>query len=201
MADAIWVYLHGFLSSPRSVKAQQLVQYVRTAQLPVECMVPELPEEPHLAFAAAETTLVQAREKSARVCLLGSSMGGFYATVLAERHALRAVLINPAVRPANFMANSVSDSGTEMVNPYTGRSFTLTRRDIDLLRAIEPAPLTRPDNYWLLAQMGDEVLDYRNAVELYAGCKQTIEAGGDHAFQGFERYLPEIANFFRAQQV
>ena len=197
MSAAIWVYLHGFLSSPRSVKAQQLVRFVELNHLPIECVVPELPEEPHLAIAVAEKAIKQACEKTSIVGVLGSSMGGFYATILAERYGLRAVLINPSVRPHLRMENYIRDTGGEMVNPYTERRFTLGQRDIDALRTMLPTQLKQPEKYWLLAQTGDEVLDYREAIDYYAGCKQTIENGGDHAFQGFERHLPDIAKFLQ----
>lgn len=201
MSSAIFIYLHGFLSSPRSVKAQQVVRHVHSYNLlhshdlPIECRVPEMPEEPHLAFAVAEKAIKQAREENAVVGLLGSSMGGFYATVLAERYDLRAVLINPSVRPHLRFEEFVKNTDGVTVNPYTQRRFALGEKDIDALATLLPAKLNDPEKYWLLAQMGDEVLDYREAVAYYAGSKQTIEAGGDHSFQGFERYLPDIMNF------
>lgn len=195
MSAAQLIYLHGFLSSPRSVKAQQLVQFIGAHRLPIECVVPELPEEPHLAIAVAETAIGQACEKNSVVGILGSSMGGFYATALAQRYRLRAVLINPSVLPHKRFAEFVASTNGEMQNPYTGRRFTIGQRDLDALESMVPEQLTTRAHYWLLAQTGDEVLDYREAVDYYAGCKQTIEEGGDHAFQGFERHLPEIVKF------
>ncbi|MFT3929732.1 MAG: YqiA/YcfP family alpha/beta fold hydrolase [Spongiibacteraceae bacterium] len=197
MADAIFVYFHGFLSSPRSVKAQQLVQFIDANHLSIECVVPELPEEPHRAFAVAEKAIKLACEKNPSVGILGSSLGGFYATVFAERFGLRAVLINPSVRPHLRFGKFIQADGNDLVNPYTDRRFTLDERDIDALATHAPERLTRLEKYWLLAQMGDEVIDYREAVDYYAGAKQTIEPDGDHAFQGFERYLPEIVKFLQ----
>lgn len=197
MPTATLVYLHGFLSSPRSVKAQQLVRFVQSQQLSIDCRIPELPEEPRLALAVAEQTVQQARDASSVVGLLGSSLGGFYATVLAERLGLRAVLINPSVYPHLRFGEFVHDGANEMTNPYTQRRFTLDQRDLDTLQSAQPAQLSKPDNYWLLAQTGDEVLDYRDAVAYYQGCKQSIEAGGDHYFQGFERYLPDVVKFLQ----
>lgn len=197
MPNAIFIYLHGFLSSPRSAKAEQLVQFIQTHNLPIDCRAPELLEEPHLALAAAETAIQQARAENTVVGLIGSSMGGFYATVLAERYAVRAVLINPSVYPHLRLREYLQINGSEMVNPYSGRRFTLGQRDIDALVAMQPDSLANIENYWLLAQTGDEVLDYRDAVAYYAGCKQTIEAGGDHQFQNFTRYLPELVNFLQ----
>lgn len=203
MPNAIFIYLHGFLSSPRSAKAQQLVQFIQAQNLPIDCRVPELLDEPHLALAAAETAVRQAREENSVVGLIGSSLGGFYATVLAERYAMRAVLINPSVYPNlrlrdYLRVNAVVNSdGSNMVNPYSHRRFTLGQRDIDALVAMQPERITALEKYWLLTQTGDEVLDYRDAVAYYAGCTQTIEADGDHQFQDFERHLPEIVNFLQ----
>lgn len=197
MSAAIIVYLHGFISSPRSVKAQQLVQFVSVKRLPIECVVPELPEEPHRAIVVAEKAIEYARAKNPVVGVIGSSMGGFYATVLAERYGLRAVLINPSVRPHLRMESYIRDTDGKMVNPYTERRFSLGKCDVDALRTMLPVQLTQQEKYWLLAQTGDEVLDYREAVDYYAGCKQTIEEEGDHTFQGFERYLPDIVKFLQ----
>jgi predicted esterase YcpF (UPF0227 family) len=124
-------------------------------------------------------------------------MGGFYATVLAERYAVRTVLINPSVLPHLRFRDYIRDAGDEMVNPYSGRRFTLGERDIIALAEMVPETLSRLENYWLLVQAGDEVLDYRDAVAYYAGSKQTIEEGGDHQFQGFEHHLPELTNFLQ----
>lgn len=197
MPNAIFIYLHGFLSSPRSAKARQLAQFIQTRHLPLDCRVPELLEEPHLALAAAEAAIVQARRENHVVGLIGSSMGGFYATVLAERYNVRAALINPSVYPHLRLSEYIQASGGAMVNPYSQRRFRLGQTDVDALAAMLPEKLNRLENYWLLAQTGDEVLDYRDAVAYYAGCKQTIEEGGDHQFQGFERYLPELVNFLQ----
>lgn len=198
MPAAIFVYLHGFLSSPRSLKAQQLVQFVSANRLSIECVVPELPEEPQLAINIAEKAIAQACDKHAIVGVLGSSMGGFYATVLAERYKLRAVLINPSVLPHRRFAEFIASTDSEMQNPYTGHRFIIGQRDLDALESMVPEQLTARANYWLLAQTGDEVLDYREAVDYYAGCKQTIEDDGDHQFQHFERHLPEIVKFLQS---
>ncbi len=197
MPDAVFVYLHGFLSSPRSAKAQQLIGFLKSYDMPVDCRVPELPEEPQLALAAAEAAIKQACAECAVVGLIGSSMGGFYSTVLAERYGLRSVLINPSVLPHLRFAEFIRESGGDMVNPYTGRRFCLGARDVDALAAMVPEKLTQLERYWLLVQTGDEVLDYRDAVAYYAGCKQTIEEGGDHQFQGFVRHLPELVKFLQ----
>ena len=185
------VYLHGFLSSPQSAKARLLGDFLRD-RADIEYRVPVLPEEPALALAAAEEAVLELRGAGvASIGLVGSSMGGFYATVLALRHGLRAVLVNPSVAPQRRIRMYFG----EQVNPYSGRRFTLDASHAALLAAVAPAAIEHPENLWLLAQAGDEVLDYREAERFYAGCRQTIEPGGDHQFQGFERHLPAVVDF------
>jgi predicted esterase YcpF (UPF0227 family) len=183
------IYIHGFLSSPLSAKATLTRGYL-TAQHPTIAFdVPALPDDPAPALAAAEAAVIAARARGP-VGLIGSSMGGFIATVLAERYDLRVALVNPSARP-HLRIDRYFGTNT---NPYTGVQFTLDAGHARWLEQALPAAI-RPDRYWLLTQMDDEVLDYREAVEFYAGCRQTVEPGGNHQFVGFERYLPEIVRF------
>jgi uncharacterized protein len=192
MTTSAIIYLHGFLSSPKSAKARLVGAYLQAQHSEIVYSVPALPEEPARAIAAAEQTLLAQRALgNGSIALIGSSMGGFYATILAQRYAVRAVLINPSVAPQQriheyFGANQ---------NPYSGRRFVLDASHAAELAEMAPSSCSAPDNFWLLVQSGDEVLDYRDAVRFYNGCKQTVEAGGDHQFQGFERYLPDVADF------
>jgi len=123
--------------------------------------------------------------------LVGSSLGGYYATALAERYGVRAVLINPAVRPYDDLQPYV---GTQQ-NLYTGEAFEVTAAHFAELRALAVGRITRPGRYLLLVESGDEVLDYREAVAFYGGAWQYVRGGGDHAFQGFEAQIPVILKF------
>jgi predicted esterase YcpF (UPF0227 family) len=191
MTAPLLIYLHGFLSSPGTRKAALLADYLRAQQLSIELQIPALPDQPAAALAAAEAAIAAARAAGRdSIGLIGSSMGGFYATILAQREGLRAVLINPAVMPQRLIAAYLGNQR----NPYTGVEFVLTLADVEVLQRMHPI-LERPELFWLLLQSGDEVLDYRDAVNFYAGCRQTVEAGGDHQFRHFERYLPDVVNF------
>ncbi|HEY3698956.1 MAG TPA: YqiA/YcfP family alpha/beta fold hydrolase [Spongiibacteraceae bacterium] len=196
MATPVLIYLHGFLSSPGTLKARQLGDYLRAQAISADLRIPLLPDEASSALEAAEATLRNALADTARVALVGSSMGGFYATILAQRYDLRAVLINPAVAPHRLIHRHLGRNR----NPYTWREFTLDETHVAQLEAMQPQ-LVKPDLFWLLAQSGDEVLDYREAVAFYARSKQTVEAGGDHQFRGFERYLPALINFLQCAPV
>jgi predicted esterase YcpF (UPF0227 family) len=150
--------------------------------------VPELADRPAVAMAAIDALV---RDTAAPVCIVGSSLGGFYATVAAERHGVRAVLINPAVRPDV----DLRDHAGVQTNLHTGRSFDVTTAHFDELRAMRVERITRPDRYFLLVETGDEVLDYRQAVAFYAGAYQFVQGGGDHAFTGFAAQIPAILAF------
>lgn len=192
MTNPAIIYLHGFISSPLSAKARMMGDYLRAHALPIDYCVPALPEEPARALAAAEQAVFERRAAgAASIGLIGSSMGGFYATVLAQRYGLRAAVVNPAVAPHRHIHRYFG----EQTNPYSGRRFALDASDAAELERLEPVSITETGNFWLLAQRGDTVVDCGAAERFYGGCRQTIEAGGDHQFQGFERYLPALVEF------
>ena len=123
--------------------------------------------------------------------LVGSSLGGFYATVMAERLGCRAALINPAVHPHAHFHRYLGPQQ----NLYTGEEFELTQAHVDELRALAPPGITRPGRYWLFVETGDEVLDYREAVAFYAGACQTVVQGGDHTLGSFPEHIPDLVDW------
>lgn len=185
------IYIHGFKSSPLSLKAQEVKNYLSQQALPIDFMAPALPDYPAASYQLLEQLL--ARQLPRPVALVGSSMGGFMATVLAQQFDLRAVLVNPAVRPYELIGDMLGDD----VNPYSGEAFTLHRGHLEELRRLEPAVITDPERLLVLLQTGDETLDYRKAVSFYHGCQQIVEQGGDHRFQNFEKYLPVVLKFLK----
>lgn len=185
------LYLHGFRSAPASIKARALKERMVERGLAERFWCAQLPVSPRAAIALAETEIARIRAAGLEPTVVGSSLGGYYATWLAERHDLRAVLINPAVvAPLSLEAYvGVQD------NLYTGERFEFTRGHIDELRAIEVPTITRPERFWLLVETGDEVLDWRLAVAHYAGAWQYVRGGGDHSFTDFAAQLPAILRF------
>ena len=181
------LYLHGFCSSPESWKARLTAECMATRGLGDQFVCPALSPVPAAAIAAAETIIARA---DGPVTLIGSSLGGHYATYLAEKHDLRAALINPAVIHRLDAGRFIGDH----VNFHTGERFTFTARDADQL-AVQFVARTTPERYLLLVESGDEVLDYRHAVEHYAGCRQVILPGGDHSFTKFPEFIPQILEF------
>jgi predicted esterase YcpF (UPF0227 family) len=186
------VYLHGFISSPLSKKAVMLGDYVRNIAGGLRYEVPRLHHRPALAVSSIEALC--AGVPAADLTLVGSSLGGFYATAVAEKTGCRAALLNPAVHPHRHFTRYLGPQR----NMYTGETFDLTMEHVAELRALDVAAITRPGRYWLFAETGDEVLDYREAVAYYAGAPQTVVQGGDHALSSFPEHVPELVEWARS---
>lgn len=190
------LYIHGFLSSPQSSKAQQLQGWLSREGgrydegLHFHC--PALSAYPDKAVAALDELVANLKGDYEQVGLVGSSLGGFWSTWLAEKYDLRAVLINPGVRPHQRFASFL---GQVLKNFYSEDAYVLRSDHLDVLERIDVPSLAKPERFWLLAQTGDEVLDYRDAVEKYAGARQSVIEGGNHSFANFEAFIPDIINF------
>lgn len=186
--DPLIVYLHGFNSSPGSHKAQVLRRYLEKLGMADRYVCPALPPLADDALAAAEHAM-HGREGAA-VCFVGSSLGGFYATYLAEKHDARAVLINPAIEPHVGLRDYL---GLQQ-NLHTGVPYELTERHLQQWARLY-VPAITPERYLLIVETGDEVLDYRAAVARYAGAEQVVVEGGDHSLRSFAEHLPRIIRF------
>jgi predicted esterase YcpF (UPF0227 family) len=182
----VLIYLHGFNSSPASAKAQLVKARLEAAGRGADFMAPALPHSPE-EVAALLDTLARRHPGAAFV---GSSLGGYYATWLTEKHGARAALLNPAVRPYDLLRAYV---GIQQ-NLYTGERYEFTARHVEELRALEVRAIT-PSRYLLIAATGDEVLDYRAAVERYRGCRQIVIEGGDHGLSSFAEHADAVLSF------
>jgi predicted esterase YcpF (UPF0227 family) len=188
---ALILYLHGFTSGPQSRKVQALAARLAQLGLADRLLCPQLPASPAAAVALADNLLRAKVGCGDTVTLIGSSLGGYYATWLAEKHDLKAVLVNPAVVAAIELERYLGPQ-TWL---YSGEPFEFTPRHIDELRALEVPLLSDPARYWLLVEEGDETLDYRQAVRRYAGARQIVLSGGDHSFTRWDDYLDEVIAF------
>lgn len=186
MSGRVIIYIHGFNSSPASSKAQVLRERLDKLGAAHELLAPALPHSP----AAAAELLEGLVRRHPRAALVGSSLGGFYATWLAERCALRAVLVNPAVRPYVLLGVHVG----RQKNFHTGEEYDFTLQHVAELRALEVGAIT-PQRYFLMVETGDEVLDYRHAVEKYRGARHLVIKGGDHGFSDFADYADGVVEF------
>lgn len=176
------VYLHGFNSSAQSHKAQLLGDYLAERGLRAQYACPDLPPHP--------AEVIRAIEPFSKACFVGSSLGGFYATYMAEKHGARAVLINPAIDPHVGLRAYLGPQK----NLHTGEPYELTEAYLQAWQALY-VPRITPSRYLLLVETGDEVLDYRRAVERYAGARQVVIPGGDHSLQSFPQHLARIVEF------
>lgn len=188
------VYLHGFNSSPQSRKARELGEWLAARGLAAAFVCPRLPHRPAQAVRVIEAAIAAA-PADLPITFVGSSLGGYYATHFAERDPTgsrhRAVLINPAVRPYELLAPHLG----EQRNLHSGERYPLTEAHLAELRALEVEAITHPERYLLLAEQGDEVLDYRDAVARYARAHRVVLPGGDHGFTRFTDHLERIARF------
>lgn len=183
------VYLHGFRSSPSSRKATLLRAAMAARGRAGEYRCPALAASPARAI---EDVLRCVREEAAdRLALIGSSLGGYYATWLAERLGCRAALLNPAIRPQDDLARHLGEQ------PVYFSEATVDFRPEYLaeLEAIDTPTITRPERYFLIAATGDTLIDYRAMKRKYEGAAQLVIEGGDHELSDFPRYIDDVLAF------
>jgi predicted esterase YcpF (UPF0227 family) len=186
------LYLHGFRSSPRSFKAQRMAAWLLQHRPQVRCWCPQLPPSPRDAMRQVIDGV--AAWPTDRMAVVGSSLGGFYATVVAERLGCAAVLLNPAVHPARDLASYIGEQ-TAFHDPAD--HFFFRSEYIDELRTMTPPSITAPHRYLAIIAKGDEVLDWREMHARYAACHLRLVEGGDHALSDFDAHLPAIVQFLR----
>jgi predicted esterase YcpF (UPF0227 family) len=184
------LYLHGFRSSPQSTKAKKVAAWVAERRPDLVWWCPQLPASP--AAAIAEVLAGIADWPTAGMAVIGSSLGGFYATIVAERRGCRAVLLNPAVDPARDLAAAIGTTTAW----HSDDPFVFRADYIDELRAVAPpARLARPDRYLAVIAKGDEVLSWQEMSARYAGCRQLVLEGSDHALSDFDELLSSVLEF------
>ncbi len=181
------VYLHGFRSSPQSFKARMLAERLAARGRGDRFACPQLPPSP---AEAVEQVLREIAPK-AEDTLVGSSLGGYYATWLAEHTGARAVLLNPAVDPARDLAPYVGELRTW----HDDRPFRFEARYLGELRALRAGALRDASRYLLVAAKGDEVLDWREMVGRYPEVRTILLEGGDHGLTGFDALVEEVLGF------
>ena len=185
------VYLHGFRSSPQSRKAQMLREHLQRRNAADQFVCPALPASPRMASQLALYAARSARVE--RVALIGSSLGGYYATWVAEKLGCRAVLLNPAVDPARDLQAHI---GRQPVF-FSDEEIDFRPEYIDELRALETG-VTNPERYFLIAATGDTMINYRMMVAKYYGARQRVIEGSDHELSDFEQYVDEVLSFVQS---
>ena len=183
------LYLHGFLSSPQSKKAQEAVEFFESFSESLGISVPLMGSGPAETIEQLEK-LIQ-RLNSKELILMGSSLGGYYATYLSEKYNCPAALINPVVRPSELWESYLG----EHKNYYSDEIHVVTHQHIDELRDLEVKKLSNPDNFLILVQTGDETLDYGDAAEKFSNSLCWIRENGNHSYENFAKELPGIFDF------
>ncbi|MCU0773558.1 MAG: esterase [Ideonella sp.] len=194
------LYLHGFRSSPQSFKARMTGAWIAAHRPGVTWWCPQLPPSPAEAIALVRERLASwqvalggagAAGAADAIGVIGSSLGGFYATVVAEAIGCRSVVLNPAVEPARDLASWIG----EVQAWHSDERFHFTAADVQALDAMRPPAITRPDRTLAVIAKGDELLDWREMAARYAACQIVLLEGGDHALSDFERHLPRVLGF------
>jgi predicted esterase YcpF (UPF0227 family) len=183
------LYLHGFRSSPHSFKTGLLAARMQALGRGDEYVCPQLPASPAAAIALANEL---ARKVDAdELAIIGSSLGGYYATWLAEQLGCRAVLLNPAVNAARDLADQVGVK----TQYHSNEAFEFKREYLDELAALHVERITRPERYFLIAATGDELLDWREMVALFKDARQRVIQGSDHGLSNFADYVDDVLSF------
>ena len=190
MALTHLLYLHGFRSSPQSNKARRMAAAVRARHPDVTWWCPQLPPSPRAAMDMVMQGIAAWPRPTMGV--VGSSLGGFYATCVAQATGCRAVLLNPAVDPARDLSRYIGEH-TAWHDP--SQHFHFDASYVDELRSLESGPLARPENFLAIIAKGDEVLDWREMTFRYKGANIKLLEGGDHALSDFDAHLDEVLAF------
>ena len=187
------LYLHGFRSSPQSFKARWMADWVAAHRPDLVWTCPQLPPSP--AAALDDIRAITAGWPVATTGVIGSSLGGFYATIFAESRACRAVLVNPAVDPARDLAAHI---GRQTMFHAADESFDFRAEYVDELRAMAPpTPLAHPLAIFAIIAKGDEVLDWREMTTRYAHGPLKLVAGSDDGLSDFAFHVPDLLRHLR----
>jgi predicted esterase YcpF (UPF0227 family) len=181
------IYLHGFRSSPRSIKAQMFARRMAQAGRATDFVCPALPDSP----AAAIAMILDSIRPTPRDVVVGSSLGGFYARYVAEQCDPRTVLLNPSVRPAESLARHLG-RGTRF---HSDEPFEFVAEHLNELRAFEVPRVSRPERCLLIAATGDELLDWRDMVAAWEGARTLVIEGSDHALSDFDLHIDHVLAF------
>ena len=190
------LYLHGFRSSPQSTKAQMMAARVQADHKNVRWWCPQLPPSPREAMALIQRGI--ADWPAEQMAVVGSSLGGFYATALAQQRGCRAVVLNPAVDPARDLAAHIGEQ-TAWHDP--AEHFFFRPEYIDELRALQTGPLTHPERTFAVIAKGDELLDWREMTARYASARIRLLEGSDHALSDFDAHIDAVQEFLALERL
>jgi uncharacterized protein len=184
------IYIHGFASSGLGDKPKIFKKYFKNG-----IITPSLSTIPFLAIHTLEDLIEVFLAKGEKVSLVGSSLGGFYSLYLANKYKLNAVLINPALNPKKTLSKFYSFGLVK--NYFDNSNFEITQEQLKSLENFQVSLIQNPKNIMALIQKGDEIIDYKESLEILKDCEIIVEEGGNHSFENIEKYLNKINNFFK----
>jgi len=184
------LFVHGFNSSPQSKKAQLTKAYIEQHYPQVKFHCPQLATTPKAAIKQLEAYFEASPNETWG--LIGSSLGGYFSTYLSETYNVKAVLVNPAIKPYELLAGYVG----EQVNPYTQEVYQVEQSYLEDLLALAQQKIAK-NNYMVMVQTGDEVLNYQQAVDKFHDSLLIVQQGGDHSFVNYDKMLPQIIEFLQ----
>jgi predicted esterase YcpF (UPF0227 family) len=190
------INLHGFLSSHESEKVVQLRDYIESNRSDIHFMSPRLPNNPQAAVELAERLIADNITKYSEIALIGHSLGGYFATYIASRRKLKAVLVNPVVRAYEILC----DFFGPCYNPHTDEHFEITANDIEYLVSINVEPVVERQLFLVMQQLGDEIIAPQTTLTHYQGCSTIVESGGCHDFAGLVNHAESILTFLFEDQ-
>ncbi|MDA9719231.1 hypothetical protein N9U60_02430 [Betaproteobacteria bacterium] len=199
MKKKVIIYLHGFRSSPESTKATFLRQVCSTNDIDFLC--PPLDISPEKAIAQAITIVKNIMDdENQQIILIGSSLGGFYATYIMQNcegaEQLLSILINPSVRPFRDLESAINSEKEWNLEALNIKPFTKNHHlEIQKLEETAGTTLKFPDNILLVAAKGDELLSWEEMSLFYKGCQQYIVDGSDHSMKDFPKHWKSIKSF------
>lgn len=186
------LYLHGFRSSPQSFKARLVQERMREWGVGKYYACPVLNVSPAAAIARAQAAIAAASAGGDQeIAIIGSSLGGYYARWLGERHGCRTVLLNPAIHPWTDLERHLGEQPLW----HGGGSVVVERHHLQELLDLRVDDITDPARYYLMAATGDEVLDYREMLAAFPGARTRVIEGSDHGISEFADYVDDVLAF------
>jgi len=185
------IYLHGFRSSSQSKKAIALGAALQHVRADWEYITPDLSFDPAVAFAQIDSILLRQARPAENITVVGSSLGGFYAAVTAEKFGCRAVLLNPSLQPDKTLAGYLGPQQ----NLYLDESFIFTTDHLATLRECAFDKITMPERFLVIVEMGDELLNHQLTLTQFAGAAQIVVTGGNHDLASFPMHLAALLRF------
>lgn len=182
----LFVYIHGFNSKgdSESQKIKELKTLGETITVDYDSFGTFKAIEAHLSDEVKRTF----RPGTEHITVLvGTSLGGYWASIIGKKYAIPAVLINPAVQPQQSLKKHI---GVELENFKDGRRNRLDEN-------IPGTYCDAPDvgKFLILLDKGDDVFDYKKTESWFTQNPVITFEGGSHRFEHMRESLPEINRF------